>query len=434
MPDRSPLSLSVLGPLVVVREGVPARLGPQLRRVLALLTVHADEVVSADRMIDVLWGESPPASASHTLQTRVSELRSELGTDRIETRAPGYRLLVDDAEVDSLRFDELVRVGLDAGDPDVAASAFEEALALWRGRPFAEFADDEFASAEVTRLTELRACAVEEHARALIDLGRAAEVIGSLDAEIQAEPFREQLRAVMMLALARAGRPVEALRAFDAYRERLADELGVAPSTELQALNDDILRQEPGLGWQRPSDVAGADGFPTGTVTFVFTDVEGSTRLWQEHPDAMSDVLARHDAIVRDAVVNHDGRVVKSTGDGVHAVFAVPSDAVDAASMSSARCTPRRGVTSDRCACGSVSTPARPRFATATTTARWSTRPPGSWGPPTAARSSAAARSPSCWAITSSSSTWARTGSVTSKRHCGCSKSSHRDWSNGSRR
>ena len=156
MPDRSPLSLSVLGPLEVARDGVPARLGPQLRRVLALLTVHADEVVSADRLIDVLWSESPPASASHTLQTRVSELRSELGADRIETRAPGYRLLVDGAEVDSLRFDELVRVGLDAGDQELAAIAFEEALALWRGRPFAEFADDEFASAEVTRLTELR--------------------------------------------------------------------------------------------------------------------------------------------------------------------------------------------------------------------------------------------------------------------------------------
>ena len=156
-------------------------------------------------------------------------------------------------------------------------------------------------------------------------------MIGSLDAEIQAEPFREQLRAVMMLALARAGRPVEALRAFDTYRQLLADEVGVVPSSALQELNDDILREQPGLGWQRPPSVAGVDDLPTGTVTFVFTDVEGSTRLWQEHPDAMSDVLARHDAIVRDAVANHDGRVVKSTGDGVHAVFAVPSAAVDAA-------------------------------------------------------------------------------------------------------
>ena len=434
MPDRSPLSLSVLGSLEVVREGVPARLGPQLRRVLALLTVHADEVVSVDRLIDVLWGESPPASASHTLQTRVSELRSELGVDRIETRAPGYRLRVDGAEVDSLRFDELVRVGLDAGDLELAATAFEEALALWRGRPFAEFADDDFASAEVTRLTELRACAVEEHARALIRLGRPAEVIGSLDAEIQAEPFREQLRAVMMLALARAGRPVEALRAFDAYRQLLADEVGVVPSSTLQELNDDILREQPGLGWQRPSNVAGVDDLPTGTVTFVFTDVEGSTRLWQEHSDVMSDVLARHDAIVRDAVANHDGRVVKSTGDGVHAVFAVPSAAVDAAvaAQRSLRAEAWGDIGSLRVRIGLHAGAAR--FATATTTARWSTRRPGSWGPLTAARSSAAARSPSCWAITSSSSTWARTGCVTSKRQSGCSRSSRRDWRDGSRR
>ena len=153
-----------------------------------------------------------------------------------------------------------------------------------------------------------------------------------LEAEIAAEPFRERLRAVLMLALARAGRPVEAFRAFDAYRSFLADEVGVVPSAALQELNDDILRQHPDLGWERTSrSSAVSSELPTGTVTFLFTDLEGSTRLWQEHPDAMGEALARHDAILRDAVESHHGRIVKTTGDGVHAVFADASDAIDAA-------------------------------------------------------------------------------------------------------
>ena len=115
-----------------------------------------------------------------------------------------------------------------------------------------------------------------------------SEVIGELEAEIAAEPFRERLRAVLMLTLARAGRPVEALRAYDAFRRLLADEVGVVPSPELQALNDDIVRQHPGLGWGRRPGVDTADELPWGTVTFLFTDLEGSTRLWEEHPDAMA--------------------------------------------------------------------------------------------------------------------------------------------------
>jgi class 3 adenylate cyclase/DNA-binding SARP family transcriptional activator len=329
-----PISLSVLGPMEVVRGDTPVRLGgPQQRRVLAVLAVRANKVVSSDRLIDLLWRELPPASASHTLQALVSRLRSGLGAERVETMAPGYRLRIKPAEVDALRFEELVRAGLGLADrPRAAAAMFEEALALWRGRPYAEFADEEFASAEVARLGELRLCALEQHAGALVELGRPGEVIGALEAEIAAEPFRERLRAVLMLALARAGRPVEALRAFDAYRRWLADEVGVVPSPALQELNDDILRQHPGLGWERPSGAGTAvEETPSGTVTFLFTDLEGSTHLWEEHPDTMTAALTRHDAILRDAVESHRGRIVKTTGDGVHAAFANASDAIHAA-------------------------------------------------------------------------------------------------------
>ena len=251
MEDRVATALCVLGPLEVVRDGEQVRLGSgQQRRVLALLVVHANEVVSRDRLIDVLWGDGPPPSATQTLQGLVSRLRQTLGDDRLETRPPGYRLRVASGEVDALRFEELVRVGLVAtARPEVALGALDEALGLWRGSPYAEFASEEFATAEVARLVELRARAIEERAAALLELGRPEDVVGELEAQIAVEPFRERLRALLMLALARAGRPVESLRAYDEFRRRLTDEVGVVPSPGLQALNDDIVRQHPDVGW-----------------------------------------------------------------------------------------------------------------------------------------------------------------------------------------
>ena len=132
-----------------------------------------------------LWGEDSPRTAAHALQTLLSRLRATLGEDRLETRAPGYRLRVASGEVDALRFEELVRVGLGSSErPEVALGVFDEALGLWRGSPYAEFASEEFASAEVARLVELRARAIEERSAALLELGRPEEVIGELEAEI----------------------------------------------------------------------------------------------------------------------------------------------------------------------------------------------------------------------------------------------------------
>jgi DNA-binding SARP family transcriptional activator len=249
--DRVATPLCVLGSLEVVRDGEQVRLGsPQQRRLLAVLVVHANEVVSSDRLVDVLWGEDSPRTAAHGLQTLVSRLRATLGEDRLETRPPGYRLRVASGEVDALRFEELVRVGLGSSErPEIALGVFDEALGLWRGSPYAEFASEEFAAAEVARLVELRARAIEERSAALLELGRPEEVIGELEAEIAVQPFRERLRALLMLALARVGRPVESLRAYDVFRRFLADEVGVVPSPGLQALNDDIVRQHPDVGW-----------------------------------------------------------------------------------------------------------------------------------------------------------------------------------------
>jgi predicted ATPase/DNA-binding SARP family transcriptional activator len=330
--DRVATELCVLGPSEVVRAGERVQLGSgQQRRLLAVLVVHANEVVSRDRLVDVLWGDEPPPSATQTLQGLVSRLRATFGDDRLETRPPGYRLGVATVEVDALRFEELVRVGLGSADrPEVALGAFDEALGLWRGLPYAEFANEEFAVAEVARLVELRARAIEERAAALLELGRPEDVIGELDSQVAVEPFRERLRALLMLALARAGRPVEALRIYDAFRRFLADEVGVVPSPGLQALNDDIVRQHPDVGWSR-SARKDRDALLSGTVSFLFTDVEDSTRLWDESPDVMSNAMPRHDEVLRDAVESHDGVIVENAGDGFRAVFATAHGAVTAA-------------------------------------------------------------------------------------------------------
>ena len=225
MDDRVATALCVLGPLEVVRDGECVRLGSgQQRRLLAVLLVHANEVVSSDRLVDVLWGDGAPPSAIPTLRTLVSRLRATLGADRLETRPPGYRLRVAAGEVDALRFEELVREGL--GSPEhaeVALGMFDEALELWRGSPYQEFASEEFAATEVARLVELRARAIEERSAALLELGRPEEVIGELEAEIAVEPFRERLRALLMLALARvgkAGRVLARLRRVSSVPER----------------------------------------------------------------------------------------------------------------------------------------------------------------------------------------------------------------------
>ena len=173
---------------------------------------------------------------------------------------------------------------------------------------------------------------IEERAGALLAVGRPDEVIGDLEAEIGSEPFRERLRALLMLALARAGRPVESLRAYDQFRRFLADEVGLVPSPGLQELHDDIVQQHPEVSWARSSTMGprGAD-LPSGTVSFLFTDVEGSTRLWDESPDVMRHLMPHHDELLRNAVELHHGFIVKSRGDGFHAVFATAHDAVSAA-------------------------------------------------------------------------------------------------------
>ena len=213
---------------------------------------------------------------------------------------------------------------------------------MWRGPAFAEFAFAEFARAEAARLDELRWTAIEDRVEARLALGGHEELVGELEVLVRESPFRERLWGELMLALYRSGRQAEALRAYARVRNLLGEELGIEPGATLRGLEEAMLLQKPELDWVPPAstipapvasavEVGRPHTSPSGTVTFLFTDVEGSTRLWEEHADAMTLALARHDHIVRTAVEEHAGYLVKTTGDGVHAAFATAPGALEAA-------------------------------------------------------------------------------------------------------
>jgi DNA-binding SARP family transcriptional activator len=245
------LEFGILGPLEARAGGEPVPLGgARQRAVLAVLLTHAGELVSADRLIDELWGDNPPGTAANVLQGYVSHLRKALGREAIATRDPGYVVELEHGQLDLHRFEAVVEEGrraLAGGDPERAAALLREGLALWRGPALADFAYEPFAQAEIARLEELRLVAVERRIEADLALGRHAEVAGELEALIAKHPLRERLRAQLMLALYRAGRQAEALEAYRVARAALVDGLGIDPSPALQDLERAILRQDPAL-------------------------------------------------------------------------------------------------------------------------------------------------------------------------------------------
>jgi DNA-binding SARP family transcriptional activator len=237
----------VLGPLEAYDEAGPLLLGGQKQRaVLALLLLEAGRVVSQDRLIDALWGETPPRTAVTSLQNFVSQLRKILGADVLETKAPGYRVNVRSGELDVDCFHELVEEARRA-DGEEKARKLREALALWRGPALADFAFEAFAQAHIAHLEELRLATLEERVEADLDLGRHAELVGELEVLVAEHPVRERLRAHYLLALYRSGRQAEALQAYQDGRRILVDQLGIEPGRELQQLHGAILRQEAGL-------------------------------------------------------------------------------------------------------------------------------------------------------------------------------------------
>jgi predicted ATPase/DNA-binding SARP family transcriptional activator len=237
----------VLGPLAVwTDQGEPVTIpGRKVRALLADLLVHEGRAVSVDRLVEDLWGDTPPADPTAALHVRVSQLRRALadGRELVVSQAPGYALRT--GEVDAARFAALVERAQAADDPRSRAGLLAEALTLWRGPALADFADEEFASSTITRWEEQRMSTVEAQAETRLALGEHAELVGSLGEQVASHPYRERLRAAHMRALHRAGRTGEALDSFAELRAQLADELGLDPSPELTALHQAILAGDP---------------------------------------------------------------------------------------------------------------------------------------------------------------------------------------------
>ena len=240
------MEFRILGPLEVSEgDGILALGGAKPRALLALLLLHANQVVSRDRLIDELWGASPPETAPTALQVHVSQLRKTLGRDLILTRPPGYLIRVDDGELDLDRFERLV-ASTHGQEPAKAARLLREALALWRGVPLAEL-EVSFALAERTRLEERRLAALEQRIQADLALGRHPELVPELEGIVHEYPLRERLRGQLMLALYRCGRQADALEVYRSGRRLLDEELGLEPDAELQRLERAILKHDPSL-------------------------------------------------------------------------------------------------------------------------------------------------------------------------------------------
>jgi DNA-binding SARP family transcriptional activator len=237
----------ILGPLEVSDETGPLLLGGRKQRaVLAMLLLEPGRIVSVDRLIDALWGEQPPRTATTSLQNFISQLRKTLGADVLETKSPGYRLRVRPGELDLDRFRVMVESARGA-DTQTRAEKLRHALALWRGPALADLTYEAFADPHVAYLEELRLATLEERVDADLALGAHADLVGELEGLVEEYPMRERLRGQYMLALYRAGRQAEALHTYARGRRILVDQLGIEPSRDLQQLHGAILRQESGL-------------------------------------------------------------------------------------------------------------------------------------------------------------------------------------------
>jgi predicted ATPase/DNA-binding SARP family transcriptional activator len=278
------VKIGILGPLTVEVDGAPADIpGRREQMLLARLALSPGVVVSTDALADAIWGEDLPANPANALQAAVSRLRKTIGKDAVVTRAPGYALDVAPADVDAVRFAELIeQVEHHTGDA-MRLESIEHALKLWRGPVLVEFVGEEFAQREIGRLTELHQRAVQLRLEAAIGAGRHAAAIPELERLITADPLRESLRHLHMLALYRAGRQADALRVYRETREVLAEELGVDPGPQLQELELKILDHDPSLAAPGAApDIGGASSatrhnLPERLTSFIGRDVDIGT-------------------------------------------------------------------------------------------------------------------------------------------------------------
>jgi DNA-binding SARP family transcriptional activator/tetratricopeptide (TPR) repeat protein len=243
------VQVRLLGPVDVVIDGAPRSLsGLRGKAVLAVLALHSGSVVSSERLVDLVWGDKPPATAANTLQVHVSQLRHVLGSrTAIRARAPGYLLDLGDEGTDVAVAEKLIGSAARMPDPVRRADQLRAALALWRGRPLADVAGIGWLDEQARRLEQLRLQATETLVETRLTLGEHAQLVPELERLTHEHPFREHLHRQLMLALYRSGRQADALAAYRRLRQTLADELGIDPSRPLRDLEAAVLRQDPAL-------------------------------------------------------------------------------------------------------------------------------------------------------------------------------------------
>ena len=280
------MRFGILGPLEVRDAGgapVPVP-GARVRALLAVLLLARGRAVSVDRLVEDVWGASPPADPAGVLQARVSDLRRALergapgGRGLVRRSPPGYLLDTAPDALDADRFDALARQARAAAGPERRAALLADALALWRGPALADFADEPFAPAAVGRLEERRLTALEEHAEARLELGDHADLAADLAEPVRRNPFRERLRAAHIRALYRSGRQTDALASYQELRTRLAGEPGLDPAPELAALHQAVLEQAPSLAAPPRPPARGASGTASGAAPPAFAGGPGERR------------------------------------------------------------------------------------------------------------------------------------------------------------
>jgi DNA-binding SARP family transcriptional activator/predicted ATPase len=318
------MEFRILGPLEVVEDGQPLPLERRrMRALLAFLLLHANQPVSADRLIDEVWGPEPPKTAGASLQNYVSRLRRAIGAETVVSQPPAYVLRIDPEQFDLARFERLTAEARRA-EPRERAEKLRAALALWRGPALDDLAFEPFARDEVGRLEEARLAALEDCIDAELELGLGGDLVAELDELVEQQPLRERFHAQRMRALYRAGRQADALAAFQSAREVLTEELGLEPGEELRTLQQAILRQDPSLG-SSPPQAAEERAPDRRTVTVLLCDLVGSTDLAaQLDPEAYRSLLSRYFELVREPIERHGGTLEKFIGDAVLAVFGVP--------------------------------------------------------------------------------------------------------------
>jgi DNA-binding SARP family transcriptional activator/tetratricopeptide (TPR) repeat protein len=289
------VQIRLLGPVDVVVDGITRPVsGLRRKSVLAVLALRHGEVVSTDRLVDVVWGEDAPSTAVNTLQSHVSHLRQVLGSrDAIRAHPPGYILDLGAAPTDVVIAERLIRQGTAATEPTEAVRHLEAALSLWRGQPLADVAGPAWLAEQADRLDQLWLQATLSLAEARLALGGHAALVPELERLARDRPFDEQIHGHLMLALYRSGRQADALAAYHRLRRSLDDELGIQPGKALRDLESAILRQDLSLQPPAPDAAPATTTTPTaGTPTTGTGDGPGSTATGPGQPQAATDATA----------------------------------------------------------------------------------------------------------------------------------------------